>query len=688
MHSDVRIEDVLEALGTKKRYHICQYIWLFLSMITATYGVLGYIFVGKAVPSQCATLSAQSVDGILASINVPAVDVVGIDDIYGECTVDVTVNTATSSQTVTVGCLDGQDFGPPPFTSVVSEFSLVCDRKILSRLPQFLVLAGEALGAILIPLLADRLGRRPMLITAHAATLLLTVAMAFSRSIVEFTVLKAFSGIFIDGVMLVLVTMALELTLTKERKFVAFFLLLSWSVSALTLGAIGFSLRLMSWRTIQYALAAGSLVVFAQILILHESIRWLFAVGRTKAAVKLVEFAAEFNNVTVDEKLIYGITHNDEEEAITTSTSSAASDTIPDPEDSPTETLGPEDSKTETSGPEDSPTETSSPEDSKTETSGPEDSPTETSGPEDSPTETSGPEDKRTETSGPEDKRTETSGPKDNTTEVIPTGTPISENSPTRTSGLPHPSTTTADVTVPAGASAAGTVTSATTPTESRAVMRHTNFNVDADPPGCCAFVRNKHLLINLFIYIYVWFVVGFSYYTLYLTESALAEDPYLNFTVNVLSELPAAIILLFSVDSIGRKKTTFLFLGLAVVFLTLSTIVRLFAGTDATSVLLPLFGFVGKLGVSGTYYTLFLYVEETFPTTYRLIGFGTAGMAAKLGSLGAPFIVFVAEDIPWFPSALISALLFVAIFTVIPLPETKGKDLPQTVNDIEELYK
>lgn len=69
-----------------------------------------------------------------------------------------------------------------------------------------------------------------------------------------------------QGVLLVLVTMAVELTLTKERKLMAFFLLLSWSIAALTLSAIGFSLRLMSWRTIQYALAAGSLVVFAQIL--------------------------------------------------------------------------------------------------------------------------------------------------------------------------------------------------------------------------------------------------------------------------------------------------------------------------------------------------------------------------------------------------------------------------------------
>ncbi|XP_046543052.1 solute carrier family 22 member 20-like [Haliotis rubra] len=452
MDSDVRIEDVLEALGTKKRYHICQYVWLFLSMLTATYGVLGYIFLGKTVPSQCATLSAQSIDGILASINVPAVDVVGIDDIYSECTVDVTVNTATTSQSVTVGCLDGQDFGPLRFTSVVSEFSLVCDRKILSRLPQFLVLAGEglvcgeALGAILIPLLADRLGRKPMLITAHAATLLLTVAMAFSRSIVEFTVLKAFSGIFIDGVLLVLVTMALELTLTKERKFVAFFLLLSWSVSALTLGAIGFSLRLMSWRTIQYALAAGSLVVFAQILILHESIRWLLAVGRTKTAIRLVEFAAEFNNVHVDEKLIYGLTHDDEEEAITTCTSSAATDTTPDPEDTPTETSDPEDKSTETSDPEDKSTETSDPEDKSTERSDP--------------------EDKSTETSVPEDKSTETSVP-----EVKPTGTPIPEDTLTRTSVPPDPSTT-------AAGTAAGTAT-ATAAADINCRNRNISSNTD-----------------------------------------------------------------------------------------------------------------------------------------------------------------------------------------------------------------
>ncbi|XP_046373605.2 solute carrier family 22 member 7-like isoform X1 [Haliotis rufescens] len=684
MHSDVRVEDVLRALGTSKRYHICQYVWLFLSMLTVTYGILGYVFVGKSVTSQCATLSTQSTDGILASINVPAIDVVGIDSIYNECTVDVTVNTATTSQTVVVGCLDGQDFGSLRFTSVVSEFGLVCDRKIQSRLPQFLVLAGEAFGAITIPLLADRLGRKPMIITAHAATLLLTVAMAFSRSIVELTILKAFSGIFIEGVLLVLVTMALELTLTKERKILAFFLLFSWSIAGLTLSAIGFSLRLMSWRTIQYALAAGSLVVFAQILILNESIRWLFAVGRYKSAQRLVEFAAEVNGVDVDEKLIYGVGHKDEEDVITTTTpapttnSNPANGTTPASEDTPTETSVPDVTPTETSVSGDTPTGTSITEDTTTETSVPEVTPTGTSIPEDKPAGTSIREDTLTETSGPEDTPTRTH---------VPEGAPIRTSVPEDAS-QPATSVGTAATTSTAIAPILVAGTASEISTRPRVVTTHTGFKEDIDSPNCCAFARNKHLLINLIIFVYIWFVIGFSYYTLYLTESSLADDLYLNFTINVLSELPAAIILLFAVDSIGRKKTIFLFLGTAVGFLTLSTIVRLFAGPGVTSVALPLFGFLGKLGVAGTYYTLFLYVEETLPTTYRLIGFGTAGMSGKLGALGAPFMVFVAEDMPWFPTALISALLFIAIFVAIPLPETKGKDLPQTVDDIEELYR
>ncbi|XP_046373606.2 solute carrier family 22 member 7-like isoform X2 [Haliotis rufescens] len=658
------------------------FVWkMFLELWEQVNGITS---ASKSVTSQCATLSTQSTDGILASINVPAIDVVGIDSIYNECTVDVTVNTATTSQTVVVGCLDGQDFGSLRFTSVVSEFGLVCDRKIQSRLPQFLVLAGEAFGAITIPLLADRLGRKPMIITAHAATLLLTVAMAFSRSIVELTILKAFSGIFIEGVLLVLVTMALELTLTKERKILAFFLLFSWSIAGLTLSAIGFSLRLMSWRTIQYALAAGSLVVFAQILILNESIRWLFAVGRYKSAQRLVEFAAEVNGVDVDEKLIYGVGHKDEEDVITTTTpapttnSNPANGTTPASEDTPTETSVPDVTPTETSVSGDTPTGTSITEDTTTETSVPEVTPTGTSIPEDKPAGTSIREDTLTETSGPEDTPTRTH---------VPEGAPIRTSVPEDAS-QPATSVGTAATTSTAIAPILVAGTASEISTRPRVVTTHTGFKEDIDSPNCCAFARNKHLLINLIIFVYIWFVIGFSYYTLYLTESSLADDLYLNFTINVLSELPAAIILLFAVDSIGRKKTIFLFLGTAVGFLTLSTIVRLFAGPGVTSVALPLFGFLGKLGVAGTYYTLFLYVEETLPTTYRLIGFGTAGMSGKLGALGAPFMVFVAEDMPWFPTALISALLFIAIFVAIPLPETKGKDLPQTVDDIEELYR
>lgn len=69
---------------------------------------------------------------------------------------------------------------------------------MLGVLPKIVVIASQAAGSLTLPVLADYVGRKPVLIGAQALSLMLMLSQAFTRNIDQFLILKAFSGVFID----------------------------------------------------------------------------------------------------------------------------------------------------------------------------------------------------------------------------------------------------------------------------------------------------------------------------------------------------------------------------------------------------------------------------------------------------------------------------------------------------------
>ncbi|XP_046543053.1 solute carrier family 22 member 3-like [Haliotis rubra] len=245
--------------------------------------------------------------------------------------------------------------------------------------------------------------------------------------------------------------------------------------------------------------------------------------------------------------------------------------------------------------------------------------------------------------------------------------------------------TSPADHTTPAETAGSGTTGPGTTTSSTRGRL------VKAEEPesrGCLGIVHDQRLLRQTVIFAYVWSAVGFSFLSLYLAETVLADDLYLNFSVNVLSELPAGIIFVLVVDRIGRKNTMFLFFGTAIAFLLACTLVKVLADAAIQACVVPVLGLIGKSGVAGLQLTLFLYTGESYPTTSRLIGLGISSLAAKFGNLGAPFVFFFEDTIPWLPTALIAILLLIATLAILPLPETQGNDLPESVHDGATIYE
>lgn len=85
---------------------------------------------------------------------------------------------------------------------------------------------------------------------------------------------------------------------------------------------------------------------------------------------------------------------------------------------------------------------------------------------------------------------------------------------------------------------------------------------------------------------------------------------------------------------------------------------------------------------------TLYLYSGELYPTLGRNVGVGGVTTFARVGSMIAPFVLSLDSILVDFPLMLIATTSFAQMILLYPLPETKGKALPDTLEEAEQIVK
>lgn len=80
----------------------------------------------------------------------------------------------------------------------------------------------------------------------------------------------------------------------------------------------------------------------------------------------------------------------------------------------------------------------------------------------------------------------------------------------------------------------------------------------------------------------------------------------------------------------------------------------------------------------------LYLFTGELYPTVLRNVGVGASVMFSRIGSMISPLIISLEEVHTAFPLLILSAAAFTETILILPLPETKGTLLPETVADLE----
>eukprot|EP01060_Flectonema_neradi_P030191 TRINITY_DN4323_c0_g1_i4.p1 TRINITY_DN4323_c0_g1~~TRINITY_DN4323_c0_g1_i4.p1 ORF type:complete len:507 (+),score=112.19 TRINITY_DN4323_c0_g1_i4:73-1593(+) len=172
------------------------------------------------------------------------------------------------------------------------------------------------------------------------------------------------------------------------------------------------------------------------------------------------------------------------------------------------------------------------------------------------------------------------------------------------------------------------------------------------------------------------WMTCSFVYYGLNFASGNLGGDLYVNSLIMSVVEIPACIAQGSTVEwrTLGRKYSTIggLFIGglgcgfyFFLDLMELETFGRVLA-------------FTGKMGVTASFATVYIWGAELFPTDVRSSAMGFCTSCARVGGLLGP--IFAPFS---FSMALFAIVAGVVGFLCYSLPETRGKSTPESLAEM-----
>ncbi|XP_075984568.1 organic cation transporter protein-like [Anticarsia gemmatalis] len=175
-----------------------------------------------------------------------------------------------------------------------------------------------------------------------------------------------------------------------------------------------------------------------------------------------------------------------------------------------------------------------------------------------------------------------------------------------------------------------------------------------------------------------MWLILGITYFGFNQYISQTSPDPFVSVALAGAMQMPSAIVSIWLIKKLGRRLTTSIFFILGGVFVIILYFVpNIFAITLT----------FGTLGVScGAIVatSIYVYTSELYPTVVRNMAVGACSTSMRVGSMLAPFISNSLVSMPWLPSVIFGAAALVAGIVCLLLPETKGTNLPDSMEDLQ----
>ncbi|XP_041370467.1 organic cation transporter protein-like [Gigantopelta aegis] len=709
------IDDILENLGGCGRFQTLVYLVLSLIYMRGAWHVFAIVYLGDAGEHFCLSpldhQANQSVDGNSTELWVKE-----------QCEVVHYLMNGSSNITMATPC-SSWSFKSKFETTIVTDWDLVCDRNYVVELSMTIYMVGTAVGALTLTAMADRFGRKRILLPCLILQTVVGTGVAFVNNVVLFTTLRFFVGFLNMGISLTTYVLITELFPASHRTQPSIAIQCFWAVGVMSLALFGYCVR--NWRHLQLLISLPNILAVVALWFVPESLHWLLATNRTVKAVTVLKMVARVNKLSRF--------HEDE---LTEENLSSVQQLLRDQGNCVDYgmkqfTLNPDLNTTEDFKLMNTTEQTDlfelngiarQNEDFRSEKTNLQTVPVEFNHC-NSHGSRQKEEDLRSEEASRQKVPEELSCHLDETHQR---GEDVSME--TRTSSVSSQGE---------GETVHHFLRSEKSSDENDCIQEYNGLN-NEDEDGChlvcnksksvfsqlknksdeptvslgsgddvceekrtktcrdstsgtgmeksaCGLFRSPRMRLYTIVVFYLFLVNSLSYFGISLSTPILHGNPFLNLFFMGLVELPAHVICVFTILWSGRRRLMCVFLLICAVTSGAAVFVPEYteSGVSLQSLKIGLV-MLGKFGITGSYSTVYLFSAELFPTVVRNQAMGMASFFENLGSISAPFIVYAAKTLPRLPLLLFSGLTFVGSVVVLLLPETHRKPLPETFDEVE----